>query len=63
MGKSIHSGQVCVADGTERADARLARVFRNDSATAVLRHADAGYPIARDCAARTGLEIPMGDAR
>ena len=63
MGKSIHSGQVCVADGTARADARLARVFRNDSATAVLRHADAGYPIARDCAARTGLEIPMGDAR
>jgi urocanate hydratase len=63
MGKSIHSGQVCVADGTELADARLARVFRNDSATAVLRHADAGYPIARDCAARTGLEIPMGDPR
>lgn len=62
MGKSIHAGQVCVADGTDLAQRRLARVFTNDTTTAVLRHADAGYPIARERARQAGIRIPMEDA-
>jgi urocanate hydratase len=50
---------VIVADGTEAADRRLARVLWNDPGTGVMRHADAGYEIARRCAAEQGLKLPM----
>ena len=58
MGFSQHSGMVIVADGTPEADARLARVLWNDPATGVMRHADAGYDIAIDCAKERGLDLP-----
>lgn len=60
MGYSQHAGMVIVADGSEAADRRLARVLWNDPATGVLRHADAGYDIAIDCAREMGLQRPMG---
>jgi urocanate hydratase len=50
---------VIVADGTPEAAARLERVLWNDPATGVMRHADAGYDLARDCAAEKGLNLPM----
>lgn len=59
MGYSQHSGVVIVADGTEAADQRLARVLWNDPATGVMRHADAGYESAQACAQRNGLNLPM----
>ncbi|MCK8669725.1 urocanate hydratase [Rhodococcus sp. HM1] len=59
MGRSIHAGQVCVADGTELAARKLERVLTNDPATGVLRHVDAGYDKAGEVAARHGLRIPM----
>ncbi len=59
MGFSQHSGVVIVCDGTEAADQRLARVLHNDPATGVMRHADAGYDIAIDCATEQGLDLPM----
>jgi urocanate hydratase len=58
MGFSQHSGMVIVCDGTPEADRRIARVLWNDPATGVMRHADAGYDIARDCARDTGLDLP-----
>ncbi|MFC0203938.1 urocanate hydratase [Novosphingobium soli] len=58
MGFSQHSGMVIVADGTPEAAARLERVLWNDPATGVMRHADAGYAIARECAAEKGLDLP-----
>ncbi|WP_375286408.1 urocanate hydratase [Sphingomonas sp.] len=58
MGYSQHSGMVIVADGTEAAARRLERVLWNDPATGVMRHADAGYPIALDCAREKGLDLP-----
>ncbi|MBF9051806.1 urocanate hydratase [Roseobacter sp. HKCCD9010] len=58
MGFSQHSGMVVVCDGTEDADRRLERVLWNDPATGVMRHADAGYEIARDCATEHGLRLP-----
>ncbi|MGP2493594.1 urocanate hydratase [Mesorhizobium sp. PUT5] len=58
MGFSQHSGMVICCDGTEDADARLARVLWNDPATGVMRHADAGYQIAIDCAREHGLNLP-----
>ena len=57
MGYSIHAGMVIVADGTPEAAARLARVLRNDPGTGVIRHADAGYDIAKDTARRHGLDL------
>jgi urocanate hydratase len=60
MGYSQHSGVVIVADGTEAAARRLARVLWNDPGTGVMRHADAGYEVARRCAAEQGLKLPMG---
>lgn len=57
MGYSIHSGMVIVADGTPEAAARLARVLRNDPGMGVIRHADAGYDIAKETAEREGLVI------
>lgn len=59
MGYSQHSGVVIVADGTPEARARLGRVLRNDPGTGVMRHADAGYDIAADCAREQGLDLPM----
>ncbi|WP_371432251.1 urocanate hydratase [Novosphingobium sp.] len=58
MGFSQHSGMVIVADGTEAAARRLERVLWNDPATGVMRHADAGYDIALDCAREKGLDLP-----
>ena len=58
MGYSIHSGQVVLADGTDEAAARVGRVLWNDPATGVMRHADAGYEIAVECAAEQGLDLP-----
>jgi urocanate hydratase len=59
MGYSQHAGQVIVADGTDDAARRLARVLWNDPATGVMRHADAGYEIAIECAREKGLDLPM----
>ncbi|MFY8210509.1 MAG: hypothetical protein ACOVOE_14520, partial [Caulobacter sp.] len=51
-------GMVIVCDGTEAAAKRVARVLWNDPATGVMRHADAGYDIALDCAREKGLDLP-----
>jgi urocanate hydratase len=59
MGYSQHAGVVIVADGTEAAAKRLARVLWNDPATGVMRHADAGYDLAIRCAKEKGLDLPM----
>lgn len=59
MGYSQHSGVVIVADGTDAAEARIGRVLWNDPGTGVMRHADAGYDIAIDCANEQGLDLPM----
>jgi urocanate hydratase len=59
MGYSQHAGQVIVADGTDDAARRLERVLWNDPATGVMRHADAGYESAIDCAHEMGLDLPM----
>ena len=59
MGYSQHSGVVIVADGTPEAAERLKRVLWNDPATGVMRHADAGYAIAEQCAREQGLNLPM----
>jgi len=59
MGYSQHSGVVIVCDGTEAADKRIARVLWNDPGTGVMRHADAGYDIAKQCAKEQGLKLPM----
>jgi urocanate hydratase len=58
MGFSQHSGMVICCDGSEAADKRLANVLWNDPATGVMRHADAGYEIAQDCAREHGLNLP-----
>lgn len=58
MGYSQHSGMVIVADGTPEAAKRLERVLWNDPATGVMRHADAGYEIAKSCAGEMGLDLP-----
>ncbi|MGK7869886.1 urocanate hydratase [Falsiroseomonas sp. E2-1-a20] len=58
MGFSQHAGMVIVADGTEAAAKRLARVLWNDPGTGVMRHADAGYELAIEHARRTGLKLP-----
>jgi urocanate hydratase len=59
MGYSQHSGMVIVADGTDAAAERLARVLVNDSGSGVMRHADAGYDIAVATAKKQGLKLPM----
>ncbi|MFL9842666.1 urocanate hydratase [Sphingomonas sp. ST-64] len=58
MGYSQHSGMVIVADGTPEAAQRLERVLWNDPATGVMRHADAGYEIAKTCAMEMALDLP-----
>ena len=59
MGYSQHAGLVIVCDGTKDADRRIARVLWNDPATGVMRHADAGYETAIDCARANDLDLPM----
>ena len=59
IGYSQHAGMVVVADGTPAAARRLERVLTTDPGTGVMRHADAGYQEAIDCAHRTGIKIPM----
>ncbi|PPK92611.1 urocanate hydratase [Kineococcus xinjiangensis] len=59
IGRSIHAGQVTVADGTELAAAKLERVLTNDPGTGVIRHVDAGYPRAEEVAAERGVRVPM----
>jgi urocanate hydratase len=64
IGRSIHAGQVTVADGTELAGQKLERVLTNDPATGVMRHVDAGYERAVEVADERGVVIPMrGDDR
>src|SRR3546814_9707812 len=62
MGFSQHAGMVIVCDGSEAAAKRIERVLWNDPATGVMRHADAGYQDAIDCAREQGLNLPMLDA-
>jgi len=59
MGFSQHAGLVICCDGTEAADKRIARVLFNDPATGVMRHADAGYDLAINCATEQNLNLPM----
>jgi urocanate hydratase len=59
MGRSLHAGQVCVADGSALAAQKLQRVLSNDPAMGVIRHVDAGYPQAREVAESSGVRIPM----
>ncbi len=61
IGRSIHSGLVAVADGTELAAEKLSRCLTNDPGTGVMRHADAGYEIAIQVASDRGLRIPMSE--
>ena len=61
MGFSQHSGVVIVCDGTDDAAKRVGRVLHNDPATGVMRHADAGYDIAVDCAKAQNLDLPLLD--
>ena len=61
MGFSQDSGVVICCDGTEAADKRIERVLFNDPATGVMRHADAGYEIAKQSAAEQCLNLPMID--
>ncbi|MFF3227376.1 urocanate hydratase [Nocardia suismassiliense] len=62
MGRSIHAGQVCVADGTALAAQKIERVLTNDPGTGVIRHVDAGYERASTVAAERGVRIPMHEA-
>jgi urocanate hydratase len=61
MGKSIHAGQVCVADGTPEAGERIRRTLTADPGMGIVRHADAGYPEAVEAAERLGVRMPMLD--
>ena len=59
IGRSIHAGQVCVADGSELASTKLERVLTNDPAMGVIRHTDAGYDQAAEVATQRGVRVPM----
>jgi urocanate hydratase len=61
MGRSLHAGQVCVADGTELAAQKIERVLTNDPGMGVIRHVDAGYDRAVEVAAERGVRVPMRD--
>jgi urocanate hydratase len=61
IGRSLHAGMVCVADGTDLAAEKLERVLTTDPGTGVMRHADAGYERALDVAAERGVRLPMRD--
>ncbi|MGX1777719.1 urocanate hydratase [Nocardia brasiliensis] len=62
IGRSIHAGQVCVADGTALAAQKIERVLTNDPGMGVIRHVDAGYDRANKIAAERGVRIPMHEA-
>jgi len=62
IGRSIHAGQVSLADGTALAAEKLARVLTNDPGMGVIRHVDAGYDIAERVAAERGVRVPMREA-
>ncbi|MEU6485061.1 urocanate hydratase [Streptomyces sp. NPDC046887] len=62
MGRSIHAGQVTVADGTPLAGEKIRRVLTNDPGMGVIRHVDAGYDIAEDVAAERGVRVPMRES-
>ena len=59
MGRSIHAGQVCVADGTDLAAQKIERVLTNDPGMGVIRHVDSGYDEAVTVAEAKGVRIPM----
>ena len=59
IGRSIHAGMVCVADGTDLASEKLSRVLLSDPGMGVIRHADAGYDLAIDVAEKRGVRLPM----
>jgi urocanate hydratase len=61
IGRSIHAGMVCVADGTELAGEKLDRVLTADPGMGVIRHADAGYERALEVASQRGVRVPMVD--
>jgi urocanate hydratase len=61
IGRSIHAGQVCVADGTALAGQKIARVLSNDPGMGVIRHVDAGYDLADEAAERRGVRVPMAE--
>jgi urocanate hydratase len=61
MGYSLHAGQVTVADGTEMAARKIARVLNNDPGLGIARHADAGYELAQRTARERGIAIPMAE--
>ena len=62
IGRSIHAGMVCLADGTDLAAEKLSRVLVTDPGTGVIRHVDAGYPRAAEVAAERGVRVPMQEA-
>ncbi len=62
IGRSIHAGQVCLADGTELAAQKLSRVLSNDPGMGVIRHVDAGYDSAAEVAAERGVRVPMRES-
>ena len=62
MGYSLHAGQVTVADGTDEAGEALNRVLTADPGMGVIRHVDAGYDEAIQCANERGVDVPMGGA-
>jgi urocanate hydratase len=62
IGRSLHAGMVCVADGTDLAAEKLERVLTTDPGTGVMRHADAGYERAIAVAADRGVRLPMRDS-
>ncbi len=61
MGRSIHAGQVCVADGTPLAAEKIERVLTNDPGMGVIRHVDAGYERAAEVASERGVRVPMSE--
>jgi urocanate hydratase len=62
IGRSIHAGQVCVADGTALAAEKIERVLTNDPGSGVIRHVDAGYDLAETVAEQHGIPIPMRES-
>ena len=63
IGRSIHAGQVLVADGTDLAAEKIERVLINDPGTGVMRHVDAGYERAAEVARERGLRVPMWEGK
>ena len=61
MGRSLHAGQVCVADGTDLAAEKIERVLTNDPGMGVIRHVDAGYDRAAEVAVERGVRVPMSE--